>query len=200
MRNWSPAGKKMNRVIGFRRTPLAKLGILAGLLFSTHALAQEEGSKVTSMKLGFDVQQPGHEVFIPLILDVPDGVEVDTAISEVTFPNKLLSFNEVASGLSAQAVSAEVRAGVEIDEQNPEDSIVTVTVSTPQGQSIPSGVIADLAFTISEDAAVEQTIKLKNVVRALNTDEGPVEPIMGTEGEVQVTANPPIFACFFYMH
>ena len=102
--------------------------------------------------------------------------------------------------MSAQAASAEVRAVVEVDEQNPEDSVVTVTVSTPEGQFIPSGVIADLAFTISEDAAVEQIIKLKNVVRALTTDNRPVDPIAGTEGEIQVTATPPIFACFFYMH
>ncbi len=190
----------MNRVICSRRILLATLIILAGTIFSTHALAQEEVRKVTTLNLGFDVHQPGHEVFIPLILDVPEGVEVDTAISEVTFPNQLLSFNEVASGLSAQAASAEVRAVVEVDEQNPEDSIVTVTVSTPEGQFIPSGVIADLAFTISEDAAVEQTIKLKNVVRALTTDDRPVDPIAGTEGEIQVTATPPIFACFFYMH
>ncbi len=190
----------MNRVICFRQILLASLIILAGPIFSTHALAQEEGRKVTSMNLGFDIQQPGHEVFIPLILDVPEGVEVETAISEVTFPNQLLSFNEVASGLSAQAANAEVRAVVEVDEQNPEDSVVTVTVSTEKGQSIPSGVIADLAFTISEDAALEQTIKLKNVVRALTTDDGSVDPITGTEGEIQVTATPPVFACFFYMH
>ena len=192
----------MKRVTCFRQTFLAALLIMAGPVFSTHALAQQEGQKVTSMNLGFDVQQPGHEVFIPLILDVPDGVEVETAVSEVTFPNQLLSFNEVASGLSAQAVSAEVRAVVEVDERNPENSIVTVTVSTAKGQPIPSGVIADLAFTISEDAVVEQTIQLKNVVRAFNTDDppGPVAPITGAEGEVQVTANPPVFACFFYMH
>jgi hypothetical protein len=190
----------MNRVICSRRILLAAFLILAGAIFSIHALAQEEGRKVTTLNLGFEVHQPGHEVFIPLILDVPDGVEVETAISEVTFPNQLLSFNEVTSGLSAQAASAEVRAVVEVDEQNPEDSVVTVTVSTPEGQFIPSGVIADLAFTISEDAAVEQTIKLKNVVRALTTDDRSVDPIMGTDGEIQVTATPPIFACFFYMH
>ncbi len=190
----------MNPVICFRRILLATLIILAGAVLSTHAIAQEEGRKVTTLNLGFDVQQPGHEVFIPLILDVPDGVEVETAISEVTFPNQLLSFNEVASGLSAQAANAEVRAVVEVDEQNPQDSVVTVTVSTTKGQFIPSGVIADLAFNISEDAAVEQTIKLKNVVRALTTDDGPVDPITGTEGEIQVTATPPVFACFFYMH
>ena len=175
----------MNRVICFRQILLASLIILAGSIFSNLAVAQEEGRKVTTMNLGFDVQQPGHEVYIPLILDVPEGVEVETAISEVTFPNQLLSFNEVASGLSAQAANAEVRAVVEVDEQNPEDSVVTVTVSTEKGQYIPSGVIADLAFTISEDAAVEQTIKLKNVVRALTTDDGSVDPIIGTEGEIQ---------------
>ena len=181
---------------------LTSIVTLGGLSFTAHAAAQEEGRSVTSLDLGFDTNTPGHEVLVALTLDVAEGLEVETAISEVTFPNGLLSFGEVLSGLSAQAANAQVSAVVKVDDQNPENSIVTVTVSTEKGKAIPSGIIADLAFTISLDAPLDQTIMLKNVVRALTTDDppAPVDPITGMEGEIQVTEFPPIFVCFFYMH
>ena len=175
---------------------------MGGPSFTAYAAVQEEGRSVTSLNLGFDTNTPGHEVLIALTLDVAEEVEVETAISEVTFPNKLLSFEEVLSGLSAQAANAQVSAVVEEDDQNPENSIVTVTVSTEKGRFIPSGVIADLAFIISLEAPLEETIYLKNVVRALTTDDppAPVDPIIGMEGEIQVTEFPPVFVCFFFMH
>ena len=139
---------------------------------------------------------------MPLMLDLPEGVEVRTAISEISFPTDLLSFGGVSAGLSAQAAGAEVNAVEKPDDQNPENTIVTVTVSTQQEGAIPSGMIADLVFTISEDAPIELTIPLGNVVSALTTDDPPrpVDPITGKEGEIVVSATSPVFACFFYMH
>ena len=192
----------MNKVTLIGLSFLTAIVSLAGPSFTAHAAVQEEDRKVTSLDLGFDTNTPGHEVLMALTLDVAEGVEVQTAISEVTFPNGLLSFEEVLSGLSAQAANAQVSAEVQVDDQNPENSIVTVTVATEEGRFIPSGVIADLAFIISPEAPLEQTINLKNVVRALTTDDppAPVDPIIGMEGEVQVTEFPPVFVCFFFMH
>ena len=139
---------------------------------------------------------------VPLILDLPQGVEVNTAVSQITFPTQLLTFRGAIAGLSAQAAGAEVSAVEKEDDQNSQNTIITVTVSTAPGGAIPSGMIADLAFTISENAPIEVTIKLKNVARALTPDDPPraVEPIMGKEGEIVVSATSPVFACFFYMH
>jgi len=181
--------------------------VLAGILFlagpgPTPVLSQEEAGQVTHLDLGFDTEQPGHDVVVPLILDLPQGVEVNTAVSQITFPTQLLTFRGAIAGLSAQAAGAEVSAVEKEDDQNSQNTIITVTVSTAPGGAIPSGMIADLAFTISENAPIEVTIKLKNVARALTPDDPPraVEPIMGKEGEIVVSATSPVFACFFYMH
>ena len=137
-----------------------------------------------------------------IVLQAADGVEVGTTISEVTFPNKLLTFEDVRKGLSAEASSAEISAVETVDDQNREYSTVKVTISSPPGGAIANGIVADLVFTISEDAPLEEAIELKNVAMVLTTDDPPnsVEPITGKTGEVLVTASPPIFACFFYMH
>ena len=175
---------------------------MAGAVSSTPAWGQTQAAEATRLDLGFDTEQPGHEVVMPLMLDLPEGVEVRTAISEISFPTDLLSFGGVSAGLSAQAAGAEVNAVEKPDDQNPENTIVTVTVSTQQEGAIPSGMIADLVFTISEDAPIELTIPLGNVVSALTTDDPPrpVDPITGKEGEIVVSATSPVFACFFYMH
>ena len=176
------------------------MALLAGAVSLTPVLGQETG-QVTSLDLGFDTEQPGHEVIMPLILDLPEGVEVGTLVSQITFPTQQLSFVEVTPGLSAQAAGAEVSAVETVDDQNPENTIITVTAST-NGGAIPSGMIADLIFTISEDSSLEMTVTLENEVSAFTTEDPPrpVEPVAGRAGEILVTATPPVFACFFYMH
>lgn len=176
--------------------------VLASLVLQATALGQGEAFQTTNLDLGFDTEQPGNEVVVPLILDLSQGVEVVQVTSQVTFPAQLLFFEGVTAGLSAQAAGAMVSAVKTTDENNPESETLTVTVSTKRGGSIPSGIIADLAFTIAEDAPIELTIKLGNVVSALTSDDPPrpVQPITGKEGEVLVSATSPIFACFFYMH
>ena len=180
----------------------AAILILGGAVFSAPALGQEEAGQITRLDLGFDTEQPGHDVLMPLILDLPEGVEIATAVSQITFPTQLLSFGGATPGLSAQAAGAEVSAVEKNDDQNPENTLITVTVSTGPGGAIPSGMLADLIFTISEDAPIELTITLGNVVSALTTDDPPrpVDSIMGKEGEIVVSATSPLFACFFYMH
>jgi hypothetical protein len=192
----------MKRVGFFERIIVAALVILAGAAVSTPALGQEEAGQVTSLDLGFDTEQPGHEVIMPLILDLPEGVEVGTVVSQITFPTQQLSFAEVTAGLSAQAAGAEVTAVEGVDDQNPENTVITVTVSTGGGGAIPGGMLADLIFTISEDAFLEVSVTLENAVSAFTTDDPPrpVEAITGKAGEILVTATPPVFACFFYMH
>ena len=192
----------MNRVVWLKRIVPAAILVVAGAVSSTPAWGQTQAAEATRLDLGFDTEQPGHEVVMPLMLDLPEGVEVRTAISEISFPTDLLSFGGVSAGLSAQAAGAEVNAVEKPDDQNPENTLVTVTVSTQQEGAIPSGMIADLVFTISEDAPIELAIPLGNVVSALTTDDPPrpVDPITGKEGEIVVSATSPVFACFFYMH
>jgi len=196
----------MNKVTLIGLSFLTAIVSLVGPSFTAHAAVQEavqeEERKVTSLNLGFDANIPGHEVLIALTLDAAEGVEVKTAISEVTFPTGLLSFEEALSGLSAQAAGAQVSAVVQVDDQNPENSTVTVTVATEEGRFIPSGVLADLAFIISLEAPLEETITLRNAVRALTKSDPsvPVDPMIGMEGEILVTATPPVFICFFFMH
>ena len=180
------------------------MSVLAGVLSAGNGIAasQEAAPSAPALDLSSDIQSPGSEVSLTLSLSVPDGVEIGKVISEITYPGKLLIFEEAKRGLSAEAIGAEVNAVLEPSASNPDDSVLRVTVTAKADDSIPPGMVADLMFKISEKAPNEQSIPLKNKVTAWTPKAPPmpVESMTGKDGEVQVTATPPVFACFFYMH
>ena len=186
------------------------LGVLTVVVFAggTSAtmaqMTQSESSPsedIAKLDLGFDEEIPGAEVFVAVSLDVPSGVSVGTVMTETSFPNSQLSFLEVRRGLSAEAAGADVSAVVEEDPIDPANSILRLTVTTHGRRSLPSGVVADIAFKISEETAVGTMILLENHPTALTTEDPPQPTaVTGTNGSIQVSETSPVFVCFFYMH
>ena len=197
----------MNQHAGFKSIALGVLTVVvfAGGTSATMAqMTQSESSPsedIAKLDLGFDEEIPGAEVFVAVSLDVPSGVSVGTVMTETSFPSSQLSFLEVRRGLSAEAAGADVSAVVEVDPNDPANSILRLTVTTQGRRSLPSGVVADIAFKISEETAVGTMILLENHPTAL-TAEDPPQPIAvtGTDGSIQVSETSPVFVCFFYMH
>ena len=169
----------------------------------TPMAAQEGAEEVTKLDLGFDIGMPGNRVSIPIVLNAPDGIRVGMTLNEITFPAKWLEFEEVQSGSSADLADAQASAAVKRDDQNAENTILEVKVAGKEGTMIPNGVVASVVLRISEEAPVDQEIKLTNRARALSADNPvrPIEPIAGRDGGLEVIAAPPaIYACFFYRH
>jgi hypothetical protein len=164
-------------------------------------VAAPQQTAPVALNLSSDIEGPGYEVTITLNLRLSGDVEVGKAVSKISYPGKTLEFIEVMRGLSAEAVGAEVTAVTE--DLDGDTSILTVSITAQEGDSLPQGVLADLHLMISEEApADETTIPLINQV-SLWSDETPRVPIesaTGEHGAVTITADPPVFACFFYMH
>ena len=158
---------------------------------------------VTSLALGSLPSAPGNQVFVPVMLTASEGARIGTVLSEITFPSTFLSFDGITVGQSADRVKAQISAVVAADDQNPESSIIEVSVVSSQGKAIPSGVLAYLAFTIALDAPLNLVLNLENVASARSVDdpENPANPITARNGEIEVkVTDNPFFACLFYMH
>ncbi len=178
------------------------LSLVAGM---GTAIAQDEGTprrRAVRLDLGFGQSPPGSHVSMPIILTLPRGVEIGTATNEITFPTQLLSFQEVRKGLAAEIAEAEVTTEVKQDDQDPESSILKVTIKGKAGMAIPRGVLVDLVFNISEQAQLGETIVLKNSASAVSSDDPPqpIDPVTGNDGEIVIDETAIVFACFFYMH
>jgi len=191
---------------------LIKMSILLFTLISLSlvpgigtATAQEEGTpsqRPTRVDLSFGQSPPGGTVAISVILTPPRGVEIGSTTNEITFPTQLLSFHEAIKGLSAEVAESEITTEVKQDDQDPESSILKVTIKGKAGMAIPRGILADLMFNISKQAQLGDIIVLKNAASAMNTDDPPqpIDPVTGSDGELVIDETAIVFACFFYMH
>ncbi len=190
----------------FRRILLAmaliSLSLAAG---AGTAVAQEEGTprrRAVRLDLGFGQSPPGSHVAIPITLTLPRGAQIGSATNEITFPTRFLSFQEARTGLAAEVAEAEVTTEVKQDDQDPQSSILKVTIEGKAGMAIPRGVLVDLVFSISEQAQLGETLVLKNAASAVSPDNPPqpIDPVTGTDGEIVIDETAIVFACFFYMH
>ncbi|MBI2820963.1 MAG: hypothetical protein HYX74_01940 [Acidobacteria bacterium] len=193
---------KRNKRVFVCPVALAAIMLLAGSRAVASPQESPQEPAAPALDLSSDIQSRGSEVALTLSLTVPDGVEIGKVVSEIAYPGSLLVFEEARRGLSAEAVAAEITAEPQTSDTNPEESMLRVTITAKEGEWLPAGMMADLMFKISEQAPEETTIALKNRVAAWTAEAppAPVESITGKDGQVQVTANPPVFACFFYMH
>lgn len=186
------------------------LSLIVGMLLCVasvagSAAAQNEAStpsRPVRLDLGFAQSPPGSHVQIPLILALPRGTQIGSATNEITFPTELLSFQEAREGLSVEIAEAEVTTEVQPDEDNPENSILTVTIVGKEGAAIPRGVLVDLVFELSLQAQLGETLILENAASALSPGDSPqpLDPVTGNDGEIVIDETPVVFACFFYMH
>jgi hypothetical protein len=149
----------------------------------------------------FDKSTPGELAFIPLILSPAEGVEIGKIITEISFPTDWLSFEEARKGASADSVNAVLQTAVRTGDENPENSILEVIVTSEANKAIPSGIVVRLIFQISPLAPTGEIIELINKAEAFTRDDPPQPVDLTAEnGEIETLDIPVMFACFFYMH
>ena len=183
-------------------TVLTSIVILLGLSSLASFGAPQEAAKVSRLNLGFDKSTPGNQAYIPIILSLADGVEIGKIITEISFPTERLSFEEARRGASADSVDAQLQSAVKMDDENPDNSILEMTITSEANKAIPSGIVVHLIFQIADLAPAGEMIPLRaNKAEALTTGDSPqpVDLAVGN-GEIETLDIPVMFACFFYMH
>jgi len=133
-------------------------------------------------------------VLLPLSLLAGPETGIVKVETTIWLPTAYLSFTR--SVARSERVKVETQTS-----QDPEDieksRLIVVVSAADSGQSIPSGVIADLEFNISPYAPTG-TIELAHAPKAY-TASHLLDNVEGQSGSIEVDS-PPIFTCFFYMH
>lgn len=196
-------------------TPLSQLARMSILLISLISLSLVQGMGAATLQdggsssprpvrvdLGFGQSPPGGTVVISVIFTPPRGVQVGSTTNEITFPTQRLSFQEAIRGLSAEVAEAEIITEVRQDDQDPESSILKLTVKAKAAMALPRGTLVDVMFNISDQAELGETIVLKNSASAMSTDDPPqsIDPVSGSDGELIIDETAIVFSCLFFMH
>lgn len=185
---------------------LAVVVLFACAFGASTAGAPQQESERTTIEVGTDAAAPGGEAIVTLSLRIPDGVTVGKVVSDISFPADVLTFDRSRRGLSAQAAEADVAAVA----GEPKDGTATVrvTVSVKEGKQLFPGGIAELTFRVRDDVSKEKVAKeamkvtLRNVSAAWSDASPPAQlaSVLSRDGEIEVTMDAPVAACFFYMH
>jgi hypothetical protein len=155
-----------------------------------------------SLDLGMGQGRPGASVIIPVILKISDKVDLGALELEVSFPNTLVTFQEVRKAIGADASNAKVASSVENDATDTEKSIVKVSITSEPGMWIPTSTVVDLVFKVDDEAPLDAVAILQPQFQATTAGDNP-SPISPTEvdnGEIGVGETTLVFSCFFYMH
>ena len=154
------------------------------------------------LDLGMGQGTPGASVVIPVILKVSSDVDLGALELEVSFPNTLVTFQEVRNAIGADASNAEVSSSVENDATDTEKSIVKVSVTAEPGMWIPTSTVVDLIFKVDDEAPLDAVAILQPQFQATTAGDnpGPISPTTVDDGEIGVGETTLVFSCFFYMH
>ena len=167
----------------------------AGILLAcglTLGWAQAQSGRA-SIELGIGVAGRGEHASVPVTLSAsPNGV--GRILFEVSFPNKLLTFNSVAQG--ADAGSLEITIRTELQESE-EENILQVELSS--SDPIPEGDLLELLFDVAPEAEANDEYILKNIAQRIETPQGKALEATGLDGFIIVVGDA-VFGCFFYMH
>ena len=167
----------------------------AGILLAcglTLGWAQAQSGRA-SIELGIGVAGPGEHASVPVTLSAsPSGV--GRIMFEVSFPNKLLTFNSVAQGTDAGSLEITIRTELLESE---EENVLQVELSS--SDPIPEGDLLELLFDVAPEAEPNDEYTLKNIVQRIETTQGEVLEATGLDGFITVVGDA-VFGCFFYMH
>ncbi len=168
----------------------------AGILFAcglTLGWAQAQSGRA-SVELGIGVAGPGEHASVQVTLSAGNSGEVGKILFELSFPNKLLTFNSVAKG--ADAESLEITIETELLESE-EENVLQVELSS--SDPIPEGDLLELLFDVAPEAEPNDEYTLKNLAQRFETAQGETIEATGLDGFINVVGDA-VFGCFFYMH
>lgn len=165
------------------------------LKVDSEAQDQEDVSSAR-LVLGNDKTGPGGDAFVPIIFSSATTESVGTIIVEIRFAEKDLVFQEIKYADSETAVSATA----EKDPNEPEKIILRVSIESKAG-ALASGIVGNLIFKVSDSVTFGEKILLPQTAQALSAGPSPKPVKLGTvDGQIDASAVPGVFSCFFYMH
>ncbi len=168
----------------------------AGILLAcglTLGWAQPQSGRA-SIELGIGVAGPGEHASVPVTLSAGSPSEVGRILFEVSFPNKLLTFDSVAKEADSGSLDVTIRTELQESEK---ENVLQVELSS--SDPIPEGDLLELVFDVAPEAEPNDEYTLKNIVIRLETTQGEALKATGLDGFIIVVGDA-VFGCFFYMH
>lgn len=167
-----------------------------------HGSLPSQGENIpVRLNLGIVSAALGAEAWVPLSVSLGSGTQVGQLRGEVRYPTTWLTFQTIDSTQQLEAAQGRVEAQVQTDAQA-DTATVTFSISIPDGLSLPPGTLAELIFSVAEDADDTAMLLLDLEAEALTSGDSPqrIEDLEVYGGGITVLGPSTLFGCLFYMH
>jgi len=170
----------------------------------TSAAAVQPEGKATVV-LGSATAPPEWEVRVPISLTLGEGTQVGRFTIRIAYPAQVLRYIKVErseplekAGLDVKAEPVKGAAGADTAHLQ-----IEIVASAKESKPIPSGVIANVVFNVTDKAEPRSWPITVDEVKAWAPSPSSAELKSADGRPGTLTVAPPglpIFACFFYMH
>jgi hypothetical protein len=142
---------------------------------------------------------PGETVYVTLTLVPALGDEARSVRMDVRFPKEALAFEGATAGDSLELAGGSLQIDVKDDPKDPDVTVLHLTGTADR--PIAAGPVSYLTFKVPTTVTPPQMINFKTSAdMSAQKTAGALQPLRILEGSVEVTTQPRVFACFFYMH
>ena len=165
------------------------------------SLSSQGENTPVRLNLGIVSAALGAEALVPLSISLGSKTQVGQLRGEVRFPTTWLIFQRIDSSQQLEAAKSQVEVQVQTDAQA-NTATVTFSISIPDGLSLPPGRLAELIFSVAEDADDTEMLILDLEAEVLSSGDSPqrIEDLEVYGGGITVLGPSTLFGCFFYMH
>lgn len=151
------------------------------------------GQEPVAVSLGTINAVRGTTALVALAL-FPNGAEVGLVISDITFPQDLLSFEGTEATLPSEAG---VTIATTVLPKSKSAPFGTLRLEIKSKDPLPDGALVKLKFKISPKTP-GGALALKHTAQATTSDGQKIQPA-AKDGRINV-AEVAVYSCFFYMH
>ena len=173
------------------------LAAVALVLLSATAAAREDPT--ASIELGMDAATPGEDASLIVMLSTTGAPKIAAIHFEVSMPSALVSFAKISERAGASASEAVVKTEIV---KAADASQTTVRVDVSASKPIQDGMLVAVDVDVSKKAAPGTNINVTVRNATARSVGGRQIPTRVADGLIAVmsTLEPPVAACFFYMH
>jgi hypothetical protein len=183
----------------FRRLELCATAFFMAVAFvSLPFVARTEEPRSVTITIGSDTSMAGSTLVLPLAIDNPDNVEIQSLSVELSLPLELNLANARTS-LAVETAGGTVQANHKSGD--PDSNIQKIAISVSAPKPLPNGRLASLELRLAEQLPGLKEVLLTLEKGTITTADHKTAPALVQSGKITISETAPTLVnCFFFTH
>jgi hypothetical protein len=177
----------------------ATAAFLAVAFLHLVSVARAEEPRTVTLSIGSDTSMLGSTLVLPLAIDNPDNVEIQSLSVELLLPSEAVSLTSARTSLAMETAGGTVETDTKADESGGKVQRITFRISAPK--PLPNGRLASLELRLAEKLPNTKEVPLTLEKGTVTTADSKATPASLQSGKITISDTAPTLVnCFFFTH